>query len=180
MAKTCSDSAIRIQPYQLEDAPALMEVFHRAVHAIDGSLYSAAEREAWAPTPPDGIWWRERLRTMEPEVAWSGAQIAGFASLLVTVAGASGQLVRQGHIDCLYTRPDFQRQGVAAALYSRCTERAIERACTVLTVDASRAAQPFFHARGFRVVNHNRIALRGQRLANCTMSRAVPTEVVSR
>ncbi|RRJ83520.1 GNAT family N-acetyltransferase [Aestuariirhabdus litorea] len=162
---------MRIRPYRPEDAASLVSLFHRAVHGIGDELYSAKQREAWAPTPPDGDWWRERLARMQPEVAWVGARVVGFASLLVTVSGSPRSSLHQGHIDCLFTHPAFQGQGVASALLGQLTQQARAKAVALLTVDASRVAQPFFAARGFEVVCYNRVPLRGEVLENCSMRR---------
>ncbi|MCL6417508.1 GNAT family N-acetyltransferase [Aestuariirhabdus sp. Z084] len=171
MAELYSDPGVRVETYRPEDAHDLADLFHAAVHGIEEMVYSANEREAWAPTPPDYQWWQQRLNEMNPHVAWMGGELVGFASVLITVKGHGEESTREGHIDCLYVAPDCQRRGIALALFNRCLEQFLAAECIAMTVDASKLAQPFFRRQGFEVVAYNRVSLRGEHLFNCTMRR---------
>ncbi|MFS1944996.1 GNAT family N-acetyltransferase [Vibrio lentus] len=57
-----------------------------------------------------------------------------------------------GHIDCTYTHPNYQGQGVASALYQYVFKVAKSRGLSRLYVEASLVAIPFFEKWGFVVV----------------------------
>ena len=62
------------------------------------------------------------------------------------------ELEPDGHIDCMYTWPDFQGMGVASALYRHILKLAIVNNMNRLFVEASHIAKPFFASREFDVV----------------------------
>ena len=147
-----------IQPYTAARAAEIADLFHRAVHAIDPSLYSAEQQEAWAPTPPDYAQWAQRLNETRPFMAIIAGRVVGFM-----------ELDDAGRIDCAYTHPDFQGQGVASALYRYLLAEAKRRGIGRLSVEASLAARSFFAHRGFSVVATNEVPRRGVALVNLSM-----------
>lgn len=149
-----------IREYADAYAVEIAELFHQSVHAIDASVYTPEEKEAWAPTPPDYSFWAERLKVKQPFVAMLDGSVVGFM-----------ELDADGHIDCAYTHPHFQRKGVASALYRRVLEVAQASALTRLYVEASWVAKPFFAYHGFQEVQKNEIERRGVTLINFTMEK---------
>ncbi len=136
----------------------IADLFHTAVHAIDERIYTAKQKEAWAPTPTDMIKWQTRLNQKRPHVALVGPMIAGFI-----------ELEADGHIDCAYVRPDFQSKGVGTALYQEVKRQAIEMRLKRLYVEASLVARKFFAKQGFREICENHIERNGQILVNYSM-----------
>ncbi len=61
------NKTMRIRPYQSSDAREIADLYHNAVHAIDGAYYSREQVEAWAPTPPDYVHWQRRLDQKQPD-----------------------------------------------------------------------------------------------------------------
>jgi putative acetyltransferase len=149
-----------IRSYRAADCHAIADLFHAAVHAIDDSAYSAAEQEAWAPTPPDYAAWQLRLAQRQPWVALQDARVVGFI-----------ELEPDGHIDCLYVHPALQRQGIAGRLLQHLMQEAKKRGIAQLHVEASAVARPFFEARGFALQARNSVVRRGQTLINYRMVR---------
>ncbi|WP_020680930.1 GNAT family N-acetyltransferase [Marinobacterium rhizophilum] len=147
-----------IRDYRAADCRAIADLFHAAVHAIDDAHYSAAQREAWAPTPPDYGVWAARLERRQPLVAEQDGLIQGFI-----------ELEPDGHIDCFYVHPNFQRCGVATRLLQRVLDIAQARAQCRLYVEASTAARPLFESHGFELLGQNRVERRGQVLINYRM-----------
>ena len=47
--------------YQDSDYVEIADLFQDSVYAIDTSVYSKEELEAWAPTPPGYEFWQARL-----------------------------------------------------------------------------------------------------------------------
>jgi putative acetyltransferase len=147
-----------IRSYLVTDCHAIAALFHAAVHAIDDRDYSAAQREAWAPTPPDYAAWQRRLAERQPWVAEHKGRAVGFI-----------ELEPDGHIDCLYVHPEHQRQGIAGRLLRHLLQQARHLGMTQLHVEASKLARPFFEAHGFSLQRENRVSRRGQMLINYSL-----------
>lgn len=142
------------------EADQIASLYHASIHAISSKLYTPEQLEAWAPTPPDLDFWHERLARTQPHLCWIEDRLAGFI-----------ELEDGGYIDCLYTHPEYQRRGVATALYRHVESLAIERTYETLTVDASKAAREFFTRMGFMVENENKVERKEQVLINFHMTK---------
>ncbi|MCP8690147.1 GNAT family N-acetyltransferase [Marinobacterium sedimentorum] len=149
-----------IRNYKTADSRAIADLFHAAVHAIASTDYSAAQCEAWAPTPPNYAAWQLRLAQRQPFVAEQDDVILGFI-----------ELEPDGHIDCLYVHPEHQRRGIAGRLLRHLLQQARILGITQLHVEASRPARPFFAAHGFELQAQNSVVRRGQTLINYRMVR---------
>ena len=155
-----ADLDINLQPFTREKANQVADLFHRAVHCIDPTLYTVEQKEAWAPTPPDYAYWLARLVIKQPWLALVDNHVVGFI-----------ESDADGYIDCLYTHPDFQNQGVACALYEQLLMIANTRESDRLYVEASIVAKPFFERRGFVQIAENRVQRKGVTLINFTMEK---------
>ncbi len=155
-------SELQIEDYKVEDARAIADLYHAAVHAIEPTVYSEAQKEAWAPTPPDYIYWANRLAVKKPFVARVNQQIVGFM-----------ELEADGHIDCAYTHPDFQGKGIGTALYQHLETQAKKAKLTAVYVEASIIARPFFENQGFHYRQTNSIEKAGQTLTNFTLYKSL-------
>jgi putative acetyltransferase len=151
-----------IKRYQSSWAREIADLFHSAVHAIAKDDYTQAQKAVWAPTPPDYAFWSQRLANKRPWVALINERIAGFI-----------ELDDDGHIDCAYTHPEFQGQGIASALYRKLEAQARAQRLPRLYVEASKPARPFFAARGFVLVKRNEIVRHGVTLINYTMEKSL-------
>lgn len=153
---------VRIRHYQAQDLRPLTDLFYASVHQLACTAYDGAQLHAWAPLPADYPGWQARFEVCAPLVAEVDGRIAGFAALDA-----------EGYIDWLYTHPDFQRRGVASALYQCLETQARERGVKRLMVDASHLARHFFKQRGFLVLNRNEIERQGVTLVNWSMDKLV-------
>ncbi|SHE32408.1 Acetyltransferase, GNAT family [Vibrio gazogenes DSM 21264] len=151
---------MKIQTYSPKWAREIADLFYQSVHAIDPSVYTPEQKEAWAPTPINYQLWAERLSHKQPFVAIIDNRIAGFI-----------ELDSDGHIDCTYTHPDFQGIGVAASLYEHLLAKATEAGIERLYVEASLIAKPFFECRGFTVVKNNEVQRNDASLINFSMEK---------
>lgn len=149
---------MKIQHYTQDRAVEIADLFHQSVHAIDSSVYTPEQKEVWAPTPPDYAFWEQRLNNKKPYLAIIDNQVAGFI-----------ELDCDGHIDCTYTHPNYQGQGVASALYQYVLKIARSGGLSRLYVEASLVAMPFFEKRGFVVVKKNELHRQGLTLINFDM-----------
>lgn len=138
----------------------IVDLFHLAVHSIDPVIYSLEEQEAWAPTPPNYTKWSLRLKKTKPFLAIVDYKLVGFI-----------ELDNNGHIDCLYTHPSNQREGVASALFNHLLVHAKNMNLQYLYVEASYLAKEFFEKQGFKVVKQNKVIRNDVILSNFTMIR---------
>ena len=83
------------------------------------------------------------------------------------ILGFIEYLPEQNHLDCLFTDPAHQRQGVASALLSAVLPQA--DADKTVTADVSAAALPFFKKQGFILQHQNQIQRNGLVLINYRM-----------
>lgn len=153
---------IIIIDYLEKYADEIAELFHRTVHAIDASIYSEKEKEAWAPTPPDHREWAEILRYKMPYIATVNGAIIGFMDI-----GSDG------HIDYAYVDPKCQGKGIGKFLYDHIETIALEKSVHELSVEASKPAMPFFKKMGFSMIHENHIIRGGQTLVNYMMKKEI-------
>ena len=145
--------SIDIRPATSADAAALAAIFRRAILAIDPRHYGAAEKKAWLAGGTDVGRWQERIGRGFIQVATGRGRPLGFIEYLP----------EPGHVDCLFTDPDYQRQGIASALLATVLATA---SVDILTADVSKAALAFFEQRGFRRQRENQVRRSGLRLVN--------------
>lgn len=138
----------------------ITELFYASIHVIDPTQYSRAQQHAWAPLPIDYTKWENRLLKSKPYYVTVEGHVAGFIELEMS-----------GYIDCFYVHPQFQRQGIAAQLYSHIEKIAHQHAMLSLLVDASTVIKPLFENWGFVVIQENRITRGAQSLVNFTMKK---------
>ncbi|NNE81109.1 MAG: GNAT family N-acetyltransferase [Silicimonas sp.] len=159
----------QIRSYQTGDAPALAEIFHRAVREGASGVYSEAERAAWSPTMPRGDAWERRLACAETAVAEEGGRPVGFMTLDL----------QQGYLDLAFVLPEVMGQGVASSLYAVIESRARAAGLGRLTSEASLLAEPVFAARGWRVLRRQTVVRSGIEIANAIMEKELSTKEVA-
>ena len=153
---------MKVRPYKPEDAPALVALFHAAVHQIARLYYSQAQVDAWAPAVPDVGTFRKRAadgRTLLVAVDEEDAPLA------------YGDLEEDGHIDHLFCRPDAAGTGVTAALYAALEDAARARGIDLVYVEASEPARRFFERRGFDMIGRRDFEIAGVAIHNFEMEK---------
>ncbi|MDX2369552.1 MAG: GNAT family N-acetyltransferase [Colwellia sp.] len=148
--------------YSSNKVKEIADLFYESVHAIDSSIYSEKQKNVWAPMPIDYVKWENRLENKKPYVAVIKGEIVGFI-----------ELESDGHIDCAYVSPKFQRIGVATTLLDHVMFVAKGLGLNQLYVEASIVAKPFFEKSGFLVENENRVIKHNTVLVNYTMRLAL-------
>lgn len=149
---------MEIIEYSSNRAKEVTDLFFMAVHSIDNSIYSEEQKCVWAPSPIDYMSWRKRLELKRPYLLLINEQLAGFI-----------ELESDGHIDCAYVSPVFQRKGVATALLKYVLDKAKSLELKLLYVEASIVAKPLFEKFGFVVDKENRIVRNDIVLKNYSM-----------
>ncbi|MBE0592620.1 MAG: GNAT family N-acetyltransferase [Gemmatimonadales bacterium] len=152
---------MNLRTYTEADLAAVASLFTASVHELGASRYDASQREAWAPIPPDLEAWATRLASLHTVLAHEDGELAGFISYEA-----------DGHIEFLYTRPGFERRGVASLL-CRHVENALPG--IELATEASLVARPFFLHQGFHVTEEQSVTRRGAAFSRFAMRKTVPT-----
>ena len=148
-----------IRPATTSDAAALAELFRRAVKHISNSHYSEQEKNAWLQGADDADFWQKHIDGGNVRVATQNGRVLGFIEYQP----------EQSHLNCLYTDPHQQRQGIATALLNAVLPSADSG--KTITVDASKAALTFFQKQGFVRQHENQIPRNGLVLTNYRMVR---------
>ena len=152
-----STATFRIRPATHNDAAQIAELFRRAVLHIEASHYSDSEKAAWIQGADNAAFWQKRIGRGCIRLAAQNDRILGFIEYLP----------EQNHLDCLFTDPVHQQQGVASALLSAVLPQA--DADKTVTTDVSAAALPFFKKQGFILQHQNQIQRNGLVLINYRM-----------
>lgn len=140
----------------------LRAVFYLSVHGIARRNYSPAQLDAWAPQIFDADLWISRIRRNNPFVAEVGGRTVGFADLQ-----------DDGLIDQFFVEANYGGMGVGSALMNHLHLNARERGIDNLRAEVSLTAQPFFERYGFVVVRRQQVDLRGVKLDNAVMAKAL-------
>lgn len=152
---------VNLRMHREADTDGLIAVFTSSVHALAAARYDAAERDAWAPVPPDVDEWRRRLGELHTIVAEEDGSYLGFLSYEAN-----------GHIDLLYTAPGATRRGVASALLVEAdSQLASDGGVAELFTEASLVAVPFFLRHRFEIVEEQNVIRRGVNLRRIAMRR---------
>ncbi|MGL4523964.1 MAG: GNAT family N-acetyltransferase [Spirochaetia bacterium] len=156
-----------IRSYQDDDFDPLLEMHAETVRAITSREFSPQQLDAWATkTPADITSWRQALSSSYTVVAESQARLVGMANLFID----------QGYVDRLYVHKDFQRKGIAHALYMSIEEEAIKSSIPALTVEAAASSRPFFEKMGFTVISEYQKKLKNTSILNYVMTKTLPTK----
>jgi putative acetyltransferase len=141
-----------------------MGVYGAAIHALAAPYYTVEQLAAWASPNPNAGRWRERLARRHTIVAEQDGRIAGFASYEM-----------DGHLDLLFTHPDFARQGVAAGLYRQIESVLRAAAVSRVYTEASVAGRPFFEHCGFQIDAEEMVECNGAQLRRYAMHKLLGT-----
>jgi len=149
---------MEIIEYSPNWAKEITHLFYSSVHAIDSSVYSYREKNAWAPKPIDYDKWIHRLANKKPYLLIIKGEVAGFI-----------EFEPNGHIDCTYVLPKYQNIGVATSLLQHIVSLAQELGLKQLYVEASIVAKPLFENFGFIVKSKNEVIRNNVVLINYSM-----------
>ena len=158
---------IQIKNYQSNYYKALADIFYLSVHRVDPQIYNQAQQHAWAKQPIDYNFWKKRFEKTQPYCAFIKQQCVGFI-----------ELEENGHIDCTYIHPDYQRQGVATQLYQHIETIAVRNHCgsTKHNQTLCRSildSKPLFKKLGFKTLNRNQIKRNEEVLINFSMEKEI-------
>lgn len=152
-----------LRPFRPDDAAAVADIFRTTIHTVNAADYTPEQRAVWAPPEADAAHWGRRLAERYCLVAADAENnLLGFGDLSPT-----------GGIDRLFVASTCIRQGVGSALLTALEAESRRLGTTVIEVDVSLTARPFFERHGYRIVTPQTVIRRGVELANFRMEKAV-------
>lgn len=149
---------MRIRRFKPGEEPALLEIYHSAIHLIASRDYTQEQVNAWAPASLDEELWVRRIRGINPFVAELEGALVGYADIQDS-----------GYIDHFFVSGRHSRQGIGRSLMEALESEAKHLGVTELTSDVSRTAQPFFARFGFQIVEQRMPVVRGIEVPNARM-----------
>lgn len=152
-----------IQIFQHGDHVAVAEIFTAAVHEIASRVYSPEQCLAWSAREVNYEHWRKRCELKRPFLGIVEGEIAGFL-----------ELDPDGHIDCAYVNPKFQRRGVVSGLVEHAVATCFGLNIARVYVEASICARPMFEKAGFETMSEFFVSVRDIRLLNYRMEKRKP------
>jgi GNAT superfamily N-acetyltransferase len=153
-----------VHEHKAVDLHAVVALFGRSVREIASRDYTPAQISVWAPQDPDLSAWADRLSKGTVFVYEVDHEIVGFA-----------RVEESGYLDLLYVHPEFQRQGIARALFKQVLAWALRQGITRITSDVSITARPFFEHEGFQVVKSQVVERQGVTFHNFQMELDIDT-----
>ena len=116
----------------------VVKLITQTVHTVCTDDYTKEELDAWAPYNFDIKKFKNNIYACYNLVAFEKGKLVGFVSATV-----------DGYINRLYTHKDYQRRGVASALYYKVEEWAKAYGLRELVLDSSKTAEGFYLKMGF-------------------------------
>ena len=152
---------MKIRPFKKSDATALATIFHTSVHKAATKDYSHEQVMVWSPAKPAPETYLQKAQDRIIFVAEDDSgQIIGY-----------GDLELNGHIDHLYTHPDWVGTGVGTAVYQALEAAARKKGMVLLFVEASESARYLFERQGFHIDNRNDFSINNVPIHNYRMTK---------
>lgn len=151
---------VTVRALRQEDAPQLAEIFFEAVQLGTRNFYDEAQRRAWGGDAPEPEVWARKLEGVTGFVAEADDRPVGFMTIDET-----------GYLDLAFVRPGFAGQGIGRLLYAAVEEKAQALGALHLSVQASKAAKPFFEQQGWSVIEEQSVVRHGVTLNNYRMEK---------
>ena len=153
----------RFKTATYNDIPVIKTLFQDTVKTINRQHYTKAETEDWASCGDNLSHWQELIDTLYFIIAETKErQAVGFASISNT-----------GYLHSMFIHKEFQRQGVATALYREIETYAKTHGINRLTSEVSITARPFFEKQGFSVDREQKMKANKLFLTNYKMSKSI-------
>ena len=150
----------KLRPFLPTDTHALRDLFAQSIEELTQDSYDEAQRAAWVEAAEDAAVFGKRLALGVTLVVHADGQYQGFATLKDNTL-----------LDLIYVHPFAAGVGVGSTLLDALERIATARGSSIVTVDASDTALPFFEHRGYVATQRNARAHGDVWLSNTTMQK---------
>ena len=148
-----------LRMYNTSDCEFLAELFYQTVHNVNAKDYTKEQLDVWATGNVNLNEWDKSFLEHFTIVAIKNEIIVGF-----------GDIDKTGYLDRLYVHKEYQRQGIASAIWDELEQRV--NANKIIT-HASITAKTFFDQRGYRVIKGQQVIRNGISLTNYVMEKQI-------
>ena len=137
-------TSIKLRNYKPHYQQELSQLYYDAIIKLAPAYYHPQQVKIWANYPRKHPKEFAKLLTQGDVIMAinNKGQVIGF-----------GQLNPKNYIALLYTQPEFNRLGVASAIYRKLEQLAYITHQTTLSVTASKLSQPLFQKLGFELID---------------------------
>lgn len=153
-----NNTGIKIYRAHKRDVGMITGLFRNTILTINAKDYPADQIEDWASWWSDLEKWREKIEDQYFIKALIGDDMVGF-----------GSLAKDGYLDFMFTRQDYQRHGVAANLLKKIERKARQQGNEMIYSDVSLTAKGFFERNGYVVEKQQLKKSRYKSLVNFRM-----------
>ena len=146
----------------VEDARAIIQAHHDAVHTTAARDYEADVLDEWSGAIND------RVASMEDQIKNNpDGSLMLVAELDGKVVGFGEVVAAQRELRAVYVSPECGRSGVGRALLTELEKRAQALGAAKLWLDSSLTAEPFYRAQGYQSDERSAHRLRSGKMMAC-------------
>ena len=140
----------------------IANIFRDAIYRTAAGYYSQEQILAWCPREIDYHYWKWRCELKRPFVYWRNDNAVGFI-----------ELDYNGHIDCHYVSPEYNRQGIGGELLRHVIQISEELNMDKIFVEASHGAKGLYLKNGFMEICLNKVLRNGVIIDHWILERKV-------
>ena len=157
-----SISSLVVRSMRTDEGRAYLDIHGRSIRGLAATHYPPEVIEGWAGRITDGyISWL--MGNPDGELRW-------LAELNGELVGLGALVIPKSELRACYVVPEAARKGVGTALVTEMERAAREHGLTMLRLDSSTNAEPFYVALGYEVVErYERVLGSGVRMAAVKM-----------
>ncbi|NVJ52710.1 MAG: GNAT family N-acetyltransferase [Campylobacteraceae bacterium] len=152
---------MKIITYNKNYSKQIPELFTNTIHKTCNKDYTKEQLNAWANLHINYEVWEKRLNKTKPYLTICDKKLVGFAEFY------------EDYIDCFYVHHEYQGCDVGKMLLNNIFKIAKQNEQTLLRVDASITAKPFFEKFGFIEVKKNKVERNNIELVNFSMEKKI-------
>ena len=139
---------------------AIATIFRNAIYKTAISYYSQEQILAWCPREINYNYWQWRCELKRPFVYWRNDNVVGFI-----------EFDCNGHIDCHYVNPEYNRQGIGGELLRHVIQISVELNMDKIFVEASHIAKGLYLKNGFTEICLHKVIRHGVIIDNWILER---------
>lgn len=130
----------KIRQATKSDVKRIAALFYETIQNINIRDYSKEEVDDWSSWSSDVEKWEEKVVEQYFVVYEIEDRVVGFSSI-----------AKDGYLDFMFTRKDFQGKGVAKRMLAELEKKAVQQGNDFIYSDVSITAKDFFLSQGYKI-----------------------------